>query len=95
MSDAERRPDPIAEAIVDALADGRSRSIPQLQSIIGRARAKPGEEIETIARYKVAVKQNALHLARAGVVEMTRKGAVVDPDDHKGVVRLRLAASAA
>jgi len=86
--------DPIAEAIVETLGDGKPRTIPQLQSLIGRARAKPGKETETIARYKVAVKQQALRLARKGVVEMLRKGEVVDPDDHKGVVRLRLAARA-
>lgn len=88
-------PDPIAEAILETLADGKPRTIPQLQSLIGRALAKPGKETETIACYKVAVKQQALRLARKGVVEMLRKGEVVDPDDHKGVVRLRLAAPAA
>lgn len=91
MSDEKPAEDPIAEAILDILSDGKARTIPQMQSLIGRARAKPGKETEAIARYKVAVKQQALRLARKGVIEMLRKGEVVDPDNHKGVVRLRLA----
>jgi hypothetical protein len=37
------------------------------------------------------VKQQMLHLARAGQIEITRKGVVVDPEDFRGVVRMRLA----
>jgi hypothetical protein len=38
----------------------------------------------------MAVKQQALGLARAGQIEITRKGEPVDLSDFKGVVRLRL-----
>jgi hypothetical protein len=39
-----------------------------------------------------AVKQQMVYLARAGQIEITRKGKPVDPNNFKGVVRLRLTA---
>jgi hypothetical protein len=35
-----------------------------------------------------------VHLARDGQIEITRKGQPVDPNNFKGVVRLRLPAQA-
>ena len=43
-------------------------------------------------RYLNAVRQQAIHLARAGRIEILRKGKPVDPNDFKGVYRLRLKA---
>ena len=37
-----------------------------------------------------AVRQQAIHLARQGRIEIVRKGRPVDPNKVKGVVRLRL-----
>jgi hypothetical protein len=36
-----------------------------------------------------AVRQQAIHLARNGRLQITRKGEPVDPNKFKGVVRLR------
>ena len=41
-------------------------------------------------RYLNAVRQQAIHLARAGKIEILRKGKPADPNDFKGVYRLRL-----
>lgn len=54
------------------------------------ARAKPGDGPQAWRRYMNAVKQQMVHLARAGRIEIIRKGQLVDPNDFKGVVRLRL-----
>ncbi|MEC8198924.1 MAG: DUF3253 domain-containing protein, partial [Pseudomonadota bacterium] len=43
-------------------------------------------------RYLNAVRQQAKHLARMGRIEILRKGKPVDPNDFKGVYRLRLKA---
>ena len=40
------------------------------------------------------VREVARYLARQGVVEFTQRGKVVDPDNHKGPVRLRLCRNA-
>ena len=54
------------------------------------SRAKPKDPPDLWRRYLKAVKQQMVHLARAGRIEITRKGQPVDPNDFKGVVRLRL-----
>ena len=41
-----------------------------------------------------AVKQQSVHLARKGRVDIVRKGQVADPDDFKGIVRVRRATKA-
>ena len=40
-------------------------------------------------KYMTAVRQQAIHLARKGRLQITRKGEPVDPNNFKGVVRLR------
>ena len=83
--------DPIADEILTLLADGAARTPQALEQAIGVARAKPGKEKEAVARYRVAVRQQLRYLARRGAVDYIRKGARVDPDAAKGVVRVRLA----
>lgn len=83
--------DPIAEEILALLADGRAITPQAVERAIGAARAKPGEENETVARYRQAVRQQLLNLARRGDVVYLRKGVMVAPDEAKGVVKVRLA----
>ena len=40
-------------------------------------------------KYLMAVRQQAIFLARSGRLEITRKGEVIDPDNFKSVIRLR------
>ena len=93
----ERKPDPIVEAILDtldALEPGKSASPMDIARAFAAARAKPGDRPDAWRRYLNAVKQQMVYLARAGRIEIIRKGVPVDPNDFKGVVRLRMPESA-
>jgi len=88
----EQKPDPIVEAIFEALGalpSGKSASPMDIARTFADARAKPGDRPDAWRRYLNAVKQQMVHLARAGRIEILRKGVRVDPNDFKGVVRLR------
>lgn len=93
--DDERGPDPIVEAIMDALSalePGKSASPMDIARAFAEAHAKPGDRPDSWRRYMNAVKQQMVHLARAGRIEIIRKGQAVDPNNFKGVVRLRMPA---
>lgn len=86
-------PDPIVKAIIDTLKGlppGKTASPMDIARQFGEARAKPSDPPESWRRYMNAVKQQMVHLARAGRIEILRKGEPVDPNDFKGVVRLRM-----
>ena len=85
--------DPVAEMILEslgALAPGESISLMDAARAVAEARRRPSDGPELWRRYMNAVRQQAIHLARQGRIEITRKGTPVDPNDFKGVVRLRL-----
>ena len=96
MTDTEQdqsqpaKDDPIATAILDALAGASSLSFKDVAMKIADARKRPKDGPDLWRRYMTAVKQQAVHLARQGRVEIVRKGEVADPNDFKGIVRLRL-----
>lgn len=56
---------------------------------VGRVKAKDGPD--AWRRYLNPVKQQILHLARAGRIDVLRNGEKVDPDEARGVTRIRLA----
>lgn len=97
---SDRSPDPVARAILDCLAaepPGRSLGPEQVARLIAQERARPkqGDRADPQAwrRYFRAVKDQAMHLARNGRIELVRKGAAVPVDelrDLKGVWRMRL-----
>lgn len=84
--------DPVAAAILRALADADKPAISaeRVCRSIQEARARPGDGPQAWRKYMRAVKQQAVHLARTGRIEIVRKGKPVDPDDFKGVWRMRL-----
>lgn len=87
------RLDPAAAAILEALdaqPPGKSISMMDAARAMAETRRRPGDGPELWRRYMRAVRQQAVHLARRGRIEITRRGKPVDPDDFKGVVRLRL-----
>lgn len=91
--DTEKAPakdDPIATAILAALAGGVSRSFKDVAVGIAEARRRPKDRPELWRRYLPSVKQQSVHLARQGRLEIVRKGEVADPNDFKGLVRIRL-----
>lgn len=83
--------DPIAIAILDALASGKALTFNELAQHIFAAKRRPKDRPDAWRRYLTAVKQQALFLARKGRVEIVRKGEVQDPEDFKGIVRVRMA----
>jgi hypothetical protein len=89
--------DPRAEAILAELAaqkPGRALSPEAVARAVAASRAKPSDPPQLWRRYLGAVKQQAVFLARQGRIEIVRKGKPVDPNDFKGVIRLRLARAA-
>lgn len=78
-------------AILQALSEAASLSPRDIAERIAAERAKPNDPPELWRRYFAAVKQHAVNLARAGRIEIVRKGQMVDPSDFKGIVRYRLA----
>jgi len=82
--------DPIAITILGALAGATSLSFKDIAVKIADARRRPKDKPDLWRRYLTAVKQQAVFLARQGRIEIVRKGEVADPNDFKGIVRLRL-----
>lgn len=83
--------DPIALTILDVLDDGKSHTFKDIAMDIFEAKRRPKDRADGWNRYMTAVKQQCLHLARQGRVEIMRKGKVADPEDFKGIVRVRKA----
>ena len=82
--------DPIRLFLLAALADGKSKAPQELARAFQATRAKASDPPEAWRRYLLPVNQQALSLARAGQIEFLRKGKPIEPDDVKGVVRIRL-----
>ena len=82
--------DPIAMAILNMLAEDLTPTFQDAARLIADQRRTPKDGPNLWRRYLVAVRQQAVHLAKAGRIEITRKGEVADPKDFKGIVRMRL-----
>ncbi len=84
--------DPVARTILELLEivpPGRSISPVAAARAFALTRARPGDPPDAWRRYLPAVRQQALHLARARRIAILRKGKPVDPHaPFKGVVRL-------
>lgn len=94
MTEKEQiKPDPVVQVIFDvlkALEPGKSASPMDVARAYAVLRTKPTDPPDVWRRYMNAVKQQMVHLARARRIQIVRKGKPVDPNDFKGVVRLRL-----
>lgn len=91
--DRSDRDDPVAQTILTLLSGqepGRSISPMDAAKAVAEGRGRRDDSPDPWRRYMNAVRQQAVHLARQGRIEITRKGKPVDPNDFKGVVRLRL-----
>lgn len=84
--------DPIEQVILDVLAArGAHKSICPTEA----ARALAGNPADESWRRSLApVKLAAQRLARAGKIQVLRKGKPIDPETLHGVVRLRLTETA-
>jgi hypothetical protein len=81
-------PDPIALAIVECIGDG-PKTPQEVAKTIAKSKSKPSDPPDLWRRYLPAVKNQMVHLARAGEIEITRQGKVVNPNDFRGLVKLR------
>lgn len=86
----EKTLDPVAEFILEFLGDAGSAAPVDVARALGETRKRANEKPDAWRRFMNPVKQQMVHLARAGLVEITRKGEVADPEDFRGVVRMRL-----
>jgi len=82
--------DPVVVSILEALAEGGNPTFQDVARRIARERGKAKDGPNLWRRYMNAVRQQAIHLAKTGRIEIVRKGEAVDPRDFKGIVRLRL-----
>ena len=82
--------DPVVVAIFAVLAEGKNPTFQDVARHIAKERGKPKDGPNLWRRYMNAVKQQAIHLAKTGRLEIVRKGKAVDPKDFRGIVKLRL-----
>lgn len=86
--------DAVARQILDqlgALAPGRSLSPAEIAQAFAEPRRKKSDRPDHWRKYMNAVRQQALHLARAGRIVILRRGQPQDPKAPiKGVIRLAL-----
>ncbi|MCG8492253.1 MAG: DUF3253 domain-containing protein [Sneathiellales bacterium] len=82
--------DPVVTYILNAVADGGEISPNHIAQKIAADRAKENAPKDIWRKYMTAVRQQAIHLARNGRLEIVRKGEVADPNDFKGLYKLRL-----
>lgn len=94
MSEEDEKPlDPVAIVILDQLAalpEDKTAAPDDIARAYAEIRRKPNDGRDLYKRYRRAVKEQAIHLARAGKIDITRRGEPVDPNDFKGVWRMRL-----
>ncbi len=89
-NDVEVEEDPIVTYILNAVADGGEISPNAIAQQIAKDRAKATDPKDIWRKYMTAVRQQAINLARTGRIEIMRKGKVADPNDFKGLYKLRL-----
>ncbi|MCR9219438.1 MAG: DUF3253 domain-containing protein [Alphaproteobacteria bacterium] len=85
--------DPVAAVILDrlqALQPDETLTPDDAARAFAELKRKPKDGRDLYKRYRQAVKQQAIHLARQGRIDIVRKGEAVDPDDFKGLWRMRL-----
>ena len=91
--EVEKSLDPVAEYILSelsALKDDEMMSPEEMAKIVADMRRKPKDGPQLWRKYMHAVKQQAIFLARSGKVDIMRKGQVADPNDFKGIWKMRL-----
>ena len=98
ISSTTPKRDMVAELILEMLADagpGNTISPNDVARALAQRRNKPGDPPDAWRRYMNAVRQQALHLARKGEIEIQRKGVAVDPNaPFRGLVKLALPSAA-
>lgn len=81
--------DPVATYILNAVQDGKDVSPQDIAKQIAADRAKDTAPADIWRKYMTAVRQQAISLARKERLLIIRKGKVADPNDFKGLYKLR------
>ena len=85
--------DPVAQFMIGYLKSAKPNepiSPEKVAKAFAESVRKEKDGAELWRKYFNAVKQQAIFLARQNIIEITRKGEPVDPNDFKGLVRLRI-----
>jgi len=92
--EASGRPDPVAQMILELLQQGgpdHTVSPDEVARAFAETRRKKSDPPDVWRRYLNAVRQQAIHLARAGRIVILRRGEAQDPHAPiKGLIRLGL-----
>jgi hypothetical protein len=88
--DMAKTPDPVADAVLSLLKAGKPLTFQAAAQSIAEEKRKPKDPPHLWKKYLTAVRQQAIHLARSGKLELIHRGEVVDPGDFKGLVHMRL-----
>lgn len=87
----DRQEDPLVAYILERAAENNHPTPADIARGFAVGRVKPKEGPDAWRRYLNPVKQQILHLARAGRIDVLRNGEKVDPNEARGVTRIRLA----
>ena len=91
MKDDNDKPlDLVAQFILTYLTEKGTETPVKIARALGESRKRAHDNPDSWRRFLAPVKQQMIFLARRGQIQITRKGEVVDPDDFRGVVKLRL-----
>ena len=82
--------DPVAQFIISFLKTNNSVSPETIAKEFSKFKNQDKDGKNTWRKYLNTVKQQAIFLARNDIIEITRRGEVVDPNDFKGLIKLQL-----
>ncbi|MCR9214786.1 MAG: DUF3253 domain-containing protein [Proteobacteria bacterium] len=81
--------DPVIGYILRAVEGGKDVSPQEIAQALAADRAKETAPKDIWRKYMTAVRQQAIYLARNNRLLIIRKGEVADPNDFKGLYKLR------
>ena len=84
------RIDPVAQFIISFLKTNSSVLPETIAKEFSKFKNRDKDDKNTWRKYLNTVKQQSIFLARNKIIEIIRKGEIVDPNDFKGLVKLQL-----
>lgn len=85
----KKKDDPIAQLIMAMVVSGKEVAPKDVALAYWKEHRKQHDRPDAWRKYLLAVRQQAVYLARGGKIEIVRKGFVADPNDFRGLVKLR------
>lgn len=90
--DDKPKDDALVRCILDMAGSDKPVTPQEIAIAFSKDRVGPKDPPDAWRRWLNPVKQQVLHLARTGRLEIVRNGQIVDPDEVRGMVRVRLPA---